>query len=180
MSIGNLRTVTIQTDHTSAPQQNLGCIGALERFDLRIEPIVRPDIRQFLESIGIPAASLKLEYLFTEYSRGPCWQSIESLNLHESIVVVIIVTMPHRYQEKQTFWRKKMKTMMKVTLMVTIFASIVIGGDMGNGNQGCVGENCPPPCTENCRTPIQPVNTDTTEAVYSIVAIVKYSLGLGF
>jgi hypothetical protein len=52
-----------------------------------------------------------------------------------------------------------MKTILKVTLMITLFAATLFAdGQMGSGGyQGCTGENCPPctvdcppPCTENC------------------------------
>lgn len=44
-----------------------------------------------------------------------------------------------------------MKNLMKLTLVLSLFASVALAdGDMGSGNLNCPPQGCPPPCTENC------------------------------
>jgi hypothetical protein len=60
--------------------------------------------------------------------------------------------MPRGIKTKnQKNWRKKMKTMIKLVMVMALFCgSVMADGDQPNGGRTDCTVNCPPPCTENC------------------------------
>ncbi len=67
----------------------------------------------------------------------------------------------------------KMLNIFKIVLAVTLFAGTLLAdGQMGSGGRGeCTGENCPPPCTENCGRPIE-ADIDSEPITIKIVAAI--------
>ena len=68
-----------------------------------------------------------------------------------------------------------MKNTMKLFLAMVIFCSVNFAGEQPNGGYQC-GNNCPPPCTENCRT-ANPTGIGSSDL---ILAIVKEYLRMRF
>lgn len=66
---------------------------------------------------------------------------------------------------------KKMKTLIKLTLVVSLFGSVALAdGDMGAGNLQCPPEGCqPPPCTVNCPGFTAQRADDGTEPVSDLI-----------
>ncbi len=67
-----------------------------------------------------------------------------------------------------------MKTLIKLSLVMCLFGSLAIAGDMGNGGAP------PPPCTVNCPGAPQQTEDTTTVTTDAVIDFVDNYLALMF
>jgi hypothetical protein len=74
------------------------------------------------------------------------------------------------HQDRKSIGDKKMKTMMKLALAMSLFCSMTLAddGDMGSG--GYCGVNCPPPpCQVGCFAGNTTEKVKTTDWIFAFV-----------